>query len=291
MDEKWCVIVAVISISLMANGIEPLFMCLLATWLSSLEKYLFDSFAHFKIVLFVFSLLNCKSSLYRDTKSYQLYDFQIFSFFWFFTLFPFPFLSFPFLSFLFSFVFLGLHPWHLEVPRLGVKSELQMPATATAITMPDLSTSATYTTAHGNAGSSTHWARPGIEPASSWIIDLFPLSHDRNSRFFTFLMVSFKAQKFLFWWHNDLLIFSFVAHVISKNHCLTQGYKDLRLYFLLRIYSLVLWSNELIFIYIWCEVRVQLHSLVHSYSVCPVPFILFFPHWINLAPSLKINWP
>ena len=27
--------------------------------------------------------------------------------------------------------------------------------------------SATYTTAHGNAGSLTHWARPGIEPASS----------------------------------------------------------------------------------------------------------------------------
>ena len=26
----------------------------------------------------------------------------------------------------------------------------------------------TYTTAHGNAGSLTHWARPGIEPATSW---------------------------------------------------------------------------------------------------------------------------
>ena len=30
--------------------------------------------------------------------------------------------------------------------------------------------SATYTTAHSNAGSLTHWARPGIEPASSWIL-------------------------------------------------------------------------------------------------------------------------
>ena len=29
--------------------------------------------------------------------------------------------------------------------------------------------SATYTTAHGNARSLTHWARPGIEPASSRI--------------------------------------------------------------------------------------------------------------------------
>ena len=25
-----------------------------------------------------------------------------------------------------------MHPWHMEVPRLGVKSELHLPATATA---------------------------------------------------------------------------------------------------------------------------------------------------------------
>ena len=30
--------------------------------------------------------------------------------------------------------------------------------------------SATYTTAHGNAGSLTHRVRPGIEPTSSWIL-------------------------------------------------------------------------------------------------------------------------
>ena len=30
--------------------------------------------------------------------------------------------------------------------------------------------SETYTTAHGNAGSLTHRARPGIEPVSSWIL-------------------------------------------------------------------------------------------------------------------------
>jgi len=28
--------------------------------------------------------------------------------------------------------FLGLHPWHMEIPRLGVESELQLPACATA---------------------------------------------------------------------------------------------------------------------------------------------------------------
>ena len=30
--------------------------------------------------------------------------------------------------------------------------------------------SETYTTAHHNAGSLTHWARPGIKPASLWLL-------------------------------------------------------------------------------------------------------------------------
>ena len=30
--------------------------------------------------------------------------------------------------------------------------------------------SATHTTAHGNAGSLTHWARPGIKPLTSWFL-------------------------------------------------------------------------------------------------------------------------
>ena len=34
-------------------------------------------------------------------------------------------------------------------------------------------TSATYTTAHGNTGSFTHWARPGIEPMFSWMLVAF----------------------------------------------------------------------------------------------------------------------
>ena len=33
-----------------------------------------------------------------------------------------------------------------------------------------LAVSVTYTTAHGNTGSSTHWVKPGIELASSWIL-------------------------------------------------------------------------------------------------------------------------
>ena len=41
-----------------------------------------------------------------------------------------PYLS---LSF-FLFFFPQPHPWHMKVPRLGVKSELQLPAYATATT-------------------------------------------------------------------------------------------------------------------------------------------------------------
>ena len=55
----------------------------------------------------------------------------------------------------FSFCFLGLHLWHMEVPRVGVKMELQLPA---------------YTTAHGNTGSLNHWSRLGIKLKFSWIL-------------------------------------------------------------------------------------------------------------------------
>ena len=36
-----------------------------------------------------------------------------------------------------SFVFLGPHLWHMEIPRLGVHSELQLPACTTATATPD----------------------------------------------------------------------------------------------------------------------------------------------------------
>ena len=68
------------------------------------------------------------------------------------------------------FFFSGPHLRHMEVPRLGVKSELQLQAYTIATTTWDLSRFATLTTAHLKAGSLTHWARPGIEPESSWIL-------------------------------------------------------------------------------------------------------------------------
>ena len=72
------------------------------------------------------------------------------------------------------FVFLGLHVQHMEVSRLGVESELQLPAYTTATPMPDLSRLCSLhpqLTAMPNP--LTYGVRPGIEPASSWILVRF----------------------------------------------------------------------------------------------------------------------
>ena len=64
--------------------------------------------------------------------------------------------------------------WHTEVPRLGVELNLSCSRWPMPEPQPQQhrieAMSATYTTAHSNARSLTHWARPGIEPATWWFL-------------------------------------------------------------------------------------------------------------------------
>ena len=90
----------------------------------------------------------------------------------------------------FYFFFLRLHLQHMEVPRLSVELELQLPAHATATTMPDLSLICDLCCSLHQCRFLAYWMRPGIKLSSSWIL----------VRLLTHWATEGTPQAFWLWW-------------------------------------------------------------------------------------------
>ena len=88
--------------------------------------------------------------------------------------------------------------------------------------------SATYTTAHGNARSLTHSARPGIKPASSWMVVRFvsaePQGELQDSYLFIYLLF-FSYLSFFFLLNSKVAqlhihVYTLFCHIIMFHHML-----------------------------------------------------------------------
>ena len=75
--------------------------------------------------------------------------------------------------FFFFFVFLGPHPQRMEVPRLGVESELQLPIYTTATAMQDLGHIFDLHHSSWQHQILNPLSNARVEPASSWMLVSF----------------------------------------------------------------------------------------------------------------------
>jgi len=78
-----------------------------------------------------------------------------------------------FFSFFFFFLLLGPYPWSMEIPMQGVKSELQLLATATATAMRNLSHVCDLQLSSWQCRIPDPLNEARVEPASSYILVRF----------------------------------------------------------------------------------------------------------------------
>ena len=125
--------------------------------------------------------------------------------------------------FLFCFVcFLGPHQLHVEVPRLGV----------------ELFIAASLCHSHSNARSLTYWARPGIEPTSSWILVGFTTHWTSMGNLYNLLMLVITTNLNIGYFGvmqlKMLLIFSLI-YIFLFCHMNNCALKCIYFYFFLKV--------------------------------------------------------
>ena len=104
--------------------------------------------------------------------------------------------------FLFSFSSLGLNPPHVGVPRLRGWI---------------WATAARLHHSHSNSGSPTHWARPGIKLASSWILIGFASTAPQQEFLHPLSYIIFHHVLSP---ETEFGFFSYCGHIIFKKHSL-----------------------------------------------------------------------
>ena len=111
--------------------------------------------------------------------------------------------------------------------------ELQLQACATATAMQDPSCICNLTTTHGNPRSLTHWERPQIEPASSWVSVAFLTCWARTGTQKIFFLQSLRNLH-LFIVGNGLIACERISHfkcvhLVGGLTCVCNGLSHLSL--------------------------------------------------------------